>query len=389
MSGIQIAKQVLLAVLGLVVLLLVLGQLLGQPILLGYVATGSMEPALEAGDGFIAIPSALTDSPEPGDVVVFEATTLHDGGLTTHRILEETDEGYVTRGDANPFTDQDGGEPHVTDGQIVAEALQVGDTVVRIPHLGTAVMSVHSVLAAIVSLLVAPLGITQALDAEGTGALLVALGVGLLGVGFLLERVGVADRSRTRRRNRANVIGLWSAISLFVIILVVFATAAMVIPAGGTSYSLAVTQDATDDPQIVFPGETTDIPREIDNSGYVPVVAVLDAPHDDVSPDPRQTTVSSRSSVETSVSMVAPESEGSYTREVVESRYLLVLPPTLLVWLHDLHPFVAIGAVNAVLVGVVVAVVLAIFGRDDIRYRSPGGEAPLSRRVQRRVRKWW
>src|SRR6056297_3527746 len=126
------------------VILLLVGQLLGQPILLGYVATGSMEPTMDAGDGFVAIPSAVSGDVEEGDVVVFQARELHDGGLTTHRVVDETEGGYVTKGDANPFTDQDGGEPPVTDGQIVANALQIEGTVVTIPHLGTVVMGIQS-----------------------------------------------------------------------------------------------------------------------------------------------------------------------------------------------------------------------------------------------------
>ncbi|MFP8956517.1 signal peptidase I [Natrialbaceae archaeon A-CW3] len=388
MNAETIAKQAFLGLVGLVVLLLILGQLLGQPILLGYVATGSMEPTLNAGDGFVAVPSAVTDSPEVGDVVVFEATTLHGGGLTTHRIVGETEEGYVTKGDANPFTDQDGGEPHVSDEQIVAEAWQVGDTVVRLPHLGTVVMGVHGFVALVFGVLTAPLGITAAFDAEGTGSILVALGIGLLGVGLLLERVGVAERSTKRRTNRENVIGLWSAISVVVVLIALFATASMVIPAGGSAYGLVSTESPTDDPQVVAPGETTTITRTIDNSGYVPVVAVVDTPHSTVDAEPRATTIGSRTTAEVSLSMTAPETEGEYTRTVVESRYLLVLPPTLLVWLHDVHPFLAIGAVNVVLVGVTVGVVLLLFGRGDLRIRTPGRHVPLSRRLERLVRKW-
>ncbi|WP_252699797.1 signal peptidase I [Natronosalvus vescus] len=388
MNAATMAKQAFLGVVGLVVVLLIIGQLLGQPILLGYVATGSMEPTLNAGDGFVAIPSAVTDSPEVGDVVVFEATTLHGGGLTTHRIVGETEEGYVTRGDANPFTDQDSSEPPVTDEQIVAEAWQVGDTVVRLPHLGTVVMGVHGLAALVFGALTAPLGITAAFDAEGTGSILVALGIGLLGVGLLLERVGVTERSTKRRTDRENVIGLWSAISVIVVLIALFATASMVIPAGGSAYGLVSTASPTDDPQMVAPGETTTITRTIDNSGYVPVVAVVDTPHPTVDAQPRATTVGSRTTTDVSLSMTAPETEGEYTRTIVESRYLLVLPPTLLVWLHDVHPFLAIGAVNVVLVGVTIGLVLFIFGGGDLRIRTPGRHVPLSRRLQRLVRKW-
>lgn len=40
----------------LAVLALIAGQLLGQPVLFSFVETGSMQPTLDPGDGFIAIP---------------------------------------------------------------------------------------------------------------------------------------------------------------------------------------------------------------------------------------------------------------------------------------------------------------------------------------------
>ncbi len=64
----------LLAVL--VVLSLVIGQLLGQPILLGYVTSGSMSPTLNTGDAFVAVPAPVAGEIEPGDVIVFEAVEL-------------------------------------------------------------------------------------------------------------------------------------------------------------------------------------------------------------------------------------------------------------------------------------------------------------------------
>ncbi len=96
------------AVVGLVAAIL-LGQVLGQPILLGFVVTGTMSPTVEPGDGFIAIPPELAGDIEDGYVVTFEAEQIGGGGLTTHRIVRKTERGYITRGDANPFTDQDGG----------------------------------------------------------------------------------------------------------------------------------------------------------------------------------------------------------------------------------------------------------------------------------------
>ncbi len=115
------AAEVIVAAL---VIAMIAGQLLGQPAVVGYVETGSMSPTLEPGDGFVAVPAALAGPIEEGDVVTFRAEQLHGGGLTTHRVVGETERGYVTRGDANPFTDQDGVEPPVKDDQIVAVAWQ-------------------------------------------------------------------------------------------------------------------------------------------------------------------------------------------------------------------------------------------------------------------------
>lgn len=92
-----------------------------------------MSPNLEPGDGFIAVPIQLAGPIEPGDVVAFDAKVLHGGGLTTHRVVDETAAGFITKGDANAVTDQDGSEPPVKRGQDVAVAYQFGGTVVSTP----------------------------------------------------------------------------------------------------------------------------------------------------------------------------------------------------------------------------------------------------------------
>ncbi|RLM60020.1 S26 family signal peptidase, partial [Halorubrum sp. Atlit-26R] len=55
---------------------MLVGQQLGQPIVLGFVLTGSMnaEPAnMAPGDGFVAVPPSIAGDIEEGDVVTFEA----------------------------------------------------------------------------------------------------------------------------------------------------------------------------------------------------------------------------------------------------------------------------------------------------------------------------
>ncbi|ELY60950.1 peptidase S26B, signal peptidase [Natronococcus amylolyticus DSM 10524] len=382
----SVAARVTAGALVLAVTLLVVGQLLGQPILLGYVATGSMEPTMDAGDGFVAIPDAVTGSPSEGDVVVFDAEELHGGELTTHRIVEETPEGYVTAGDANPFTDQGGDEPPVSDDQIVAVAWQPGGEVVTIPYLGTAIMGVQGALESAYGTAASVIGVSPA-DSHGMGSALVGLGVALFGVGLLLDRVGVTRRETARSTSRENVYAFWGTVALVVFVIVALATAAMVAPAGTYEYEVAVTESPTDDPQILAPGETGELTREVENAGYAPVVVVHET-GGGLEAEPGSQTLGPRSESATTLSVSAPQETGEYTSHVGEYRYLTVLPPSLLVWLHGIHPLAAIAAVDLVLVSAVVGTVILLFGRGDFRIRSPGDHVPLSTRLRRRLRRW-
>ncbi|WP_290818222.1 signal peptidase I [Halovivax sp.] len=388
MSSVASSRRIAGIALAVLVVAMVLGQLLGQPILLGYVATGSMAPAMDAGDGFVAVPSPLSGDVSEGDVIVFEAQEINDGELTTHRVVDETEDGYVTRGDANPFTDQDAGEPPVTDGQVVATAAQVNGHVVTIPHLGTAVMGAQSIAMTAVDSLAAAVGVPGELDAEGAGAMLVAIGIALLGLGTAFDRAGPARRDTTRSRKRENVIAIWVAVGLVLLVFVTLATAAMVIPSGTTSYQVVATDQPTDEPQVLAPGETGELERTVDNAGYLPVVVATEPASRGVTVEPEGQTVASRSAGETTVRLSAPRTEGEYVRTVSEYRYLMVLPPSVLLGLHGIHPYLAVAGVNAVIVAIGTGLVLAVLGGSDLRLRRPGDHVPLTRRLRRKLRRW-
>jgi len=86
---------------------LMLGKLFGNerlPSVLGcmpvYVLSGSMEPAFSAGDMIVI---RKKDIYEPGDTVTFESGR----DLVTHRIVGQTVDGYITKGDANNTVDEE------------------------------------------------------------------------------------------------------------------------------------------------------------------------------------------------------------------------------------------------------------------------------------------
>lgn len=142
------SRHAVLRAVAVLVVAFVLLSSLGQIAPLSYVNSGSMSPTLSTGDGFVAVPAPVADDPEPGDVVVYRSQQIESGGLVTHRVVGETDDGYVTKGDANPVTDQQAGEPPVTRDRIVAQALTVNGEVVALPGLGSVSMWLRSLVRA-------------------------------------------------------------------------------------------------------------------------------------------------------------------------------------------------------------------------------------------------
>jgi len=100
-----------------------------MPMVFGYgkavVATGSMEPAIAPGDMIIFHEQ---ENYKVGDIVVFEAENF-----VTHRIIETTENGFITQGDAN----------NTDDGEILREQM-IGKVVLIVPKVGYAVDFVKS-----------------------------------------------------------------------------------------------------------------------------------------------------------------------------------------------------------------------------------------------------
>ena len=357
----------------LVVLLLVAllaGQALGQPILLSFVETGSMEPTLEPGDGFVAIPAELAGEPQQGDVITFNAQELHGGGLTTHRVVDETDRGYITHGDANPATDQDGAEPPVQKAQIVAKAWQVNGNVVVIPHLGTAAMGLQSGVESLQHGLARMFGTSALLGTQGLAYLLAALSGIVYAVDLWLTRGPkrtVDDREFSRSRDtglsmRLVVVGCVGLVLLS-------ATAAMVAPAGTTEYGVVSAQFDSDRPTVIPSGETETVDYAVLNAGIIPTYVHLEGASEGATVEPDSLLVERRSQANATVSLTAPPETGYYPMYVQEYRYLAVLPGPVIADLYEIHPWLPIVAINAMLGIPIYLLGTVLLGRGSIRDR--------------------
>lgn len=216
-SPLSAVWRLLVLVVGLFLLVTILGGVLGQPMGLSYVETGSMEPQLQPGDGFIAIPMAVAGPAEPGDVVVFDAVELNDGNLVTHRVVGESEAGYITRGDANPVTDQDGSEPPVQEGQIKAKALQIGGEIVVIPRLGAVVIGIGSAVQSVQQTLAGLLGTRALLGSQGLAYILLGFGA----ITYVVASLAEQSDGKRRTRNASRRIEMMSPTTVIVVMALV------------------------------------------------------------------------------------------------------------------------------------------------------------------------
>ena len=354
------------------------GQFYGTPVLLSFVETGSMEPTIDAGDGFVAIPTAVAGPVEEGDVVTFEAEDLHGGGLTTHRVVGETEGGYVTRGDNNVATDQDGSEPPVTDGQIVAKALQINGEVVVIPAFGTAVMGLQAGVEAFQLWLARLLGTDAVLGTQGLSYVFFGFTVLVYAAGLF----GGPDRTRgdrSRSRSRPNVYDGRRLVLATVLFVGVVSTGSMLSMSTAQQIDIVSASFDSERPTVIPAGETTSQTLTLYNGGVIPVVTTLEPSSNGVETGPPDHARLDRGeTVNATVELTAPPETGSYVRSYTEYRYFMFLPQSVIIELHAIHPWLAMGSVTAVMCTAFAVPVLLFIGTGTVRTRersrdSPGG----------------
>jgi len=347
---------------------MVVGQVLGQPVLLGYVTTGSMQPTLEPGDGFVAVPEALAGEIESGDVVTFRAEQIQGGGLTTHRVVRETERGFVTRGDNNPFTDQDGGEPPVRRTDIVSVAWQPGGSVLAVPGVGTAVSAVQGTLETVQRWLAGLVGTRSLLGTQGLAYLVLGLSLAAYAADLLLTG---RRRDRSRDTSRESGVDTRLVMVAFAGALVLAATATMVAPSGPQEFGVVSAE--TDGPGlgVIEAGTNESTSYLLGNGGLVPVVTYFESGTEGAVVQPGSVVVPGQSTANATLTLSAPPETGYYRLSVVEHRYLYVLPEPTIRALYGVHPWLPVVVIDAVLGIPFYAVGMALGGRGRVRSNAP------------------
>lgn len=306
-----------------VVSLLVLSLLVGVPARVGYVTSGSMEPTLSTGDGYVLV---TVTEPEPGDIVVYRSAVRDQ--LVAHRIVDETAAGFVTKGDANPTTDQATGAPPVERSQVLGTVLTLGSNPLVVPGLGW--LAVRT-----------PLGV-------GLAAVVVALG----------RSVG---RDRTPRRvTRVRDV----VYPLFGVALVLCLTL-LLVTTGVSHLTWDVVDGPVDDPSELVMGEPTN--RTVHVNVTKPPITHVVVEADGMAVEEQ----SMNGSVLTMQVRLPPRERGTYETSVRTYPYPATLPKPTVVTLHRVHPLAAlVGSVGTVFAPLFGAYALFLYGRTPLRLAS-------------------
>lgn len=129
---------VLITVLAILVLSPILTLAVQQPTLAVTIRTWSMAPLLTRGDMVFIMPVTGRTNLGPGQIVVFQAPEEGVRDWTMHRIVGgDPGSGFITRGDANERTDQEGNYfPPIKPDWIKGVVPTVGQMPLKIPLLG-------------------------------------------------------------------------------------------------------------------------------------------------------------------------------------------------------------------------------------------------------------
>lgn len=297
------------------------------PVQLSYVYSDSMEPTIGQYDGYVLVPASDVNV---GDIVTFWSTK-HDS-YVTHRIVGQSDRGFITKGDANPSTDQAAGASHVRHEEIRGQVLTVRGEPFIIPGLGHGVRFIRA-----------------------QGILIAALfGAGLV-VGLFRERTAMRpSRSVPQIRDI-----LWPVF----IVAVVSAIGFQFVGGHTEQFRYVATESDTDGPNRLNVGETS-TETVVINRSALPMTEYV------VSTDGMTITNQTRnaSTITVSLRIPPPTQTGVVTTRVYVNRYITVLPPEIIRRLHGIHPLLAASStVGIVFAPILVATCLFIDGKRPLR----------------------
>jgi len=292
----------------LVGLLVVLPSLpVSSPVRISYVYSDSMEPTIDTNDGYLLVPAGDINE---GDVVTFRSEE-HNEHLT-HRVAGVNEQGYVTKGDNSPDTDQATGHSYVQKDDVVGEVFSFRGSVVTVPKLGV-------VLGAF----------------EGNRGLSAGLGAGVVLLLLLFDTFGTGGS--TGGSPTRSVVRNADVLRPVLLVGFVFVVASVWASTHTRTLDYVAVGHATEADNLLVVGESAT--RTVLFEGSAPPFT-----HRAVSADGMSVaeTGMNETAVDLTVEIPPPETAGEHTKTVSVHHYPASLPPSAVEWLHSISPVAAV-----------------------------------------------
>lgn len=286
------------------------------PISLWYVYSKSMEPILMTNDGFILISSKdYTTS----DVITYKPKLLNQP-YVTHRIVGISDDGdYITKGDNNSMSDQQGGEPLVTNEQVIGKALEFNNKLIVIPKLGITSNKIKTIIK------------------ELNAFTLLSIGLVIVLIEYIFDKL-LNKRISTRRKHYKLIdIAPYFDYSFIILGVLIILNAFFIgiTMKGWVNESFSYVVVSTEGLSSPMPGERFSRELSMENKTFISYITVLESDNSNMEINPKLLLLAPSACIDYNVTLYAPERLGYYTEKIYKRTYPRILPQKLFALLYS------------------------------------------------------
>ena len=335
----ELLEYSLIAVVGILVIGSLLGALMDRPIFMSYAYSESMTPTIDKGDLFFINP--LARNPGVGDVMVFRA----NGRWTVHRVVAVTQDGYITKGDANVATDQTGkGISPIPKEDVAGTVVAFGNHVLTVPRIG------------------------NYLETGLDNRTKIFLGALLVMVGVIAFSGGSEKRKKHQKFVKVKFRTLYMLAGAFLIITVAMA---IFVSWERVPIEYAVTSAGGLREGWYLPGEEFSSEVNVRNNNVYPMLYYVSAKSPVTSVSSEEFRLGGGDEKTLVVGITAPKSTAVYSTDVRITAYPHVLPSGLIGWLYAYNEMLPVLAI-LLEVGLVLWLIYIISGignEDAVKIR--------------------
>lgn len=287
---------------------------------LWYVYSESMEPIIKTNDGFFVMRSKKYAI---DDIITFKPKVLGQP-YVTHRIVAITYDGkFITKGDNNPMSDQQGGEPLISKTQIIGKAVCINGKPMIIPKLGILSQKIQNNIPKVNVFII----------------------VSIFVFGFLIEYVIAhilhkGKAIKNKKHLRLLDIAPYFDPLFFMIFLLVISNTFII---GQTikswkSDEISYVVVSTEGLPSPTPGEKFEKNKSLQNAAFIPFLIILEPEDNNISIISNKFVISPKQHAAYTLSIIAPEKTGYYTHSIHKKAYPNVLPGKLFNHLYSINP---------------------------------------------------